>query len=363
MSFLTWEVMAELPVLNGHTKSPGLAGMVTGVHENRLILSGGCNFPLKMPWEGGKKKYYGEVYVFNNEGGIVSLHHKQFKLPVNIAYAATCSTVKGVFWGGGENEEGISRKTFLLYWDRILDETVVSALPDLPVPLTNAAAASNDRYVYVAGGSDGLRSCSFFMRLDLDNLDEGWLQLPALPIPVSYGVLLFCEDDDVGGILIIGGKCAIAKGKHQLVRNVFEYKLDGNDWEHIADLPYAIAAGCGVVLKNRSVLLFGGDKGETSSLVEDIIYKIDQESNESVRQKMIEQKNQIQQLHPGFSNDVLLFDLEAKAFSFMDSIPFKTPVTTAAMAWYNDIIIPGGEIMAGVRTPFILRGKFNVMNK
>jgi Na+/proline symporter len=39
-----------------------------------------------------------------------------------------------------------------------------------------------------------------------------------------------------------------------------------------------------------------------------------------------------------------------------DSIPFAGQVTTTATRWGEDIIIPSGEIRAGVRTPHIIRG-------
>jgi N-acetylneuraminic acid mutarotase len=41
----------------------------------------------------------------------------------------------------------------------------------------------------------------------------------------------------------------------------------------------------------------------------------------------------------------------------LGEIPFPAPVTTTAIKWNKQIIIPGGEIRAGVRTPYILEAK------
>ena len=34
-----------------------------------LLVAGGTNFPEKMPWEGGKKVWYDDVYVLDRSGG------------------------------------------------------------------------------------------------------------------------------------------------------------------------------------------------------------------------------------------------------------------------------------------------------
>ena len=54
---LQWTVAAELPVTANGEPALGFAGMVAGVHNNKLIIAGGANFPEAMPWNGGKKKY------------------------------------------------------------------------------------------------------------------------------------------------------------------------------------------------------------------------------------------------------------------------------------------------------------------
>src|SRR6187401_2327630 len=102
---LKWRKAGELPA-----NSKGLAGPVTGVCNDKLIVAGGSNFPDSMPWLGGKKKYNSNGYVFRKTKNDSLVSFKTFNLPFNLAYAACCSTSKGIVAAGGENESGISNK-------------------------------------------------------------------------------------------------------------------------------------------------------------------------------------------------------------------------------------------------------------
>jgi N-acetylneuraminic acid mutarotase len=54
---------------------------------------------------------------------------------------------------------------------------------------------------------------------------------------------------------------------------------------------------------------------------------------------------------------VLLYDTRKDEWKAAGCISYDSPVTTTAVKWNNKIIIPGGEIKAGVRTPQILSAK------
>src|SRR6185312_5040219 len=135
-----WKIAAELPAPDGQSKATGVAGPVAGVYDHVLVVAGGANFPDAMPWLGGKKKYYDNVYVFAKIDGEVKLQSKTGKLPFAIAYSSSCSAKKGIVYAGGENENGISKKAFLLQWDAGKSAIATTDLPDLPVPLTNSSA-------------------------------------------------------------------------------------------------------------------------------------------------------------------------------------------------------------------------------
>ena len=64
---IKWEIATELPADSGQQQSLGFAGPVTGVHNDILFIAGGANFPDSMPWQGGKKKYYNNVFVYTRK--------------------------------------------------------------------------------------------------------------------------------------------------------------------------------------------------------------------------------------------------------------------------------------------------------
>ena len=133
---IDWQVATELPSANG-VNHIGIAGPLTGVHNDVLIVAGGANFPEAMPWMGGAKKYHDAVFVFKKglKGKINILHTA--KLPEVLAYSASCTTPQGIVSAGGEGDNGVANKVLLLQWSG--EKLVTKELPSLPHGFTNAA--------------------------------------------------------------------------------------------------------------------------------------------------------------------------------------------------------------------------------
>lgn len=127
-------------------------------------------------------------------------------------------------------------------------------------------------------------------------------------------------------------------------------------------LPYALCAGTGI-LQDRHILLFGGDKGIVFNQAETLIAAIKNTSDPVKKQELILEKNKLQSTHPGFSREVIAYDIDQDTWSVAGLIPYETPVTTTAVNWENGILIPSGEIRAGVRTPRILKLKIRHKQK
>lgn len=354
-----WSVVAELPPDSGNTKNPGVAGAFAGIHNNVLLIAGGANFPTAMPWEGGKKIYWDNVYVLENNGkiGFGWVRSEKFKLGQRIAYGASVSTDAGIVCIGGENENGISKNVFLLQWNSLSRKVIVNDLPELPLPLSNASAAAISNSIYVAGGETLNGVSDKFYVLDLENVSANWKQLPAVPKPVSHSVMLVPAIAEEKKIYLIGGRKKSSSGISELSRSVFEFDIRKNSWTEKTSLPYTLSAGTGIASGYGDMLLFGGDKGETFHKTEVLLADIAAEKDEAKKQELIQQKNKLQQSHPGFSNEVLQYNPEKNKWKVIGKIPFSTPVTTAAVKWGNYIFIPSGEIKAGIRTPNILLGK------
>ena len=108
----------------------------------------------------------------------------------------------------------------------------------------------------------------------------------------------------------------------------------------------------------NEIYLFGGDQGTVFSQVENCLAAINAETDVVKKQILVQKKNQLLLTHPGFSKTVLHYNLSTGIFTPAGSIPFSSPVTTTAFWIKKSVMIPSGEIRAGVRSPQILMAKY-----
>lgn len=355
---VAWKVGGLLPA-NEQKQSLGFAGPVTGIHQDVLIVAGGANFPDGMPWLGGKKKYYDDGYIFKKKESGQIEYYKSFKLPFSLAYSANCSVSSGIITVGGENEMGLSDKVLLLRWDKTKQTVRIKRLPNLPFTVTNAAVTAISNKIYVAGGETKNEVSNHFLVLDLNEANTGWKQLPSLPKPVSHGVMAAQSNGVDQSIYIIGGRKKNSNDTSTLYASTLQFDWKANQWAEKKPVPYALSAGTGVAAGSNQILLFGGDKGETFHQTEELIAAINNETDSVKKQRLNQQKIGVQSAHPGFDRHVLLYDTVKDKWTTVGTIPFDVPATTTATKWGKDVIIPSGEIKAGVRTPQILLGRLS----
>lgn len=354
---INWKIAAELPAGNARERAIGVAGPVAGIHNHVLILAGGANFPDSMPWDGGKKKYFDDVYVYELRKSSLHLLQRSQKLSSKIAYPASCSALSGIVYAGGENEKGISDEVFHLHWDKKTSSVVSTALPKLPIAVTNASAVSVGNNIYIAAGETSEGVSDQFLFLNLNDKALGWQKLPKIPQSVSHAVMVVQSNGINDCIYLIGGRRKNNNGISDLYTKVFEFDFSKMEWKEKQALPYALSAGTGAALGSNEILLFGGDKGKTFHETELLIAAINAEQDNSKKQELILQRNRIQSTHPGFSNEILRFNIKKNEWVLDGKIPYAVPVTTTAVKWNDCFLIPSGEIRAGVRSPYILSAK------
>ncbi|MBS1487784.1 MAG: hypothetical protein JST43_09355 [Bacteroidetes bacterium] len=352
-----WNSIGTLPDVD-NKKQPGLAGAVVGVSENALIVGGGANFPDAMPWEGGKKAYHNEIFVFEKDKTGKAVHTgKIFHLPFGFAYGANCSTPWGVICAGGENEEGLLKKVIVVQWKPSAKEISIAYLPDLPMAVTNASIVHHDNSIFVAGGEVGDEVSDQFFKLDLQNQSADWQVLPSLPKPLSHFVMVSQNNGTHPCLYVAGGRKKNKNAISDISSSLYEFDLNTYQWTEKKQLPDALSAGTGLSYAKNKILMFGGDKGETFQKVEKYIAAIAQEQDQIKKHQLILEKNKLQSAHPGFSREVLQYNTDTDVWTVIGTIPFETPVTTTAVCWGETFVIPSGEIKAGVRSPHILGGK------
>ena len=93
---LSWGELPPLP------DTPRYGGPFVGVHAGVLLVAGGANFPDGMPWEGGKKVWYPNIRVLEQDA---QSWFDAGELPGPLAYGAAVSTTEGIAILGGSDAE------------------------------------------------------------------------------------------------------------------------------------------------------------------------------------------------------------------------------------------------------------------
>ena len=355
--FIGWSIASELPSLNGSSKALGVAGPVTGVIKDILLVAGGCNFPIEKPWNGGKKIYYNNAYIYLKKTNNLELSKfNDLKLPNTVAYAAVCNTANGLLYAGGENQNGLLDDVYLLQLEDSNSKIDYIKLPSLPIATTNAFATAIDNMVYFAGGETHNGVSDNFYKLDLDNLNVGWQELISLPKPISHALLIAIDKESV---YLVGGRNKNNDNVSNIYSSVYKFDIIKNQWFEKSSLPYPLSAGSGTAINRKEFLIFGGDTGDTFLKAEKLNLAITKEMNQNLKNELTTQKINLLNSHPGFCKEVLLYNADIDKWTSVGVIPFDTPVTTIAIKCDNLIYIPSGEIKAGVRTPKILKATLN----
>jgi len=350
---INWKQSGVLPVQPNGLHHMGLSGVVLGVVGNQIIIAGGNNFPEGYPWEGGVKKYYDQVFVYDVKGDTLIMADSSVRLPSKVAYAAIAQLNNGIFYAGGENETGPLLNVYLIQKNS-KNGVVIISWPDLPEALTNAVAVATSNAVYVLGGATKNGVSDKVWAIYLNDINAGWKYVSTMPQPTAFAAAVFAQ----GQVYIMGGRKKGTDGISEIYNQVFAWNIVNNSWSKKAPLPYVVSAATAVALPDQ-ILFIGGDKGVVFHEVEMLASKIAATSDLVVKNNLTEIKNNLQKTHPGFSKDVLAYDPTLNKWSPYAQLGFTAPVTTNAFLLNHKIILPAGEVKPGVRTPLIQLGTIN----
>jgi N-acetylneuraminic acid mutarotase len=353
---IEWKEPVPLPS-TGDGDAIGIAGPVTGIIDDLLLVGGGANFPHGLPWEGGKKQFQQQLHLYLLTEKGACTYWKTTSFPELTSYGCSYSTSKGVVLAGGEGENGISSAVWLL--EKTDTGIAVKALPALPIPLTNAAGTSIQDQLFIAGGETLTGMSNRFFSLSMNDLATGWKELPALPYPVSHAVLQARSVNSRKELILAGGRARNNTDTSQLYDETWLYSLDPETWKKLGNLPFTLAAAQAIRMKDESILLLGGEDGSTFSQVEKLLGAIQRETDSMKKAAFIHQKNELQRNHPGFRKKILVLPVDDNQWLFAGDVPFDPPVTTSLLRWNNYLLLPSGEIKAGVRSPYIQIGELN----
>ncbi len=344
-----------MPPVEGKAVQPGLAGPVAGVNRDGLLVAGGANFEGEMPWRGGAKSYHDEIFLLakNSQGNFVWNMAAQ-RLPYPMAYAACLSIDEGILTMGGETENGPVADVFLITVEE--GKVVIIPYPSLPVPLTSPGATLANGKVYLAGGLDVSGAVDAFLLFDPEEREKGWLSLPSLPVALSHSVVAAQNDGTEECIYLFGGRNKTTD-VHTFFSDIWKFTPSTGKWTREGDImkdgkPLPLSAGTGIAAGKNQIVLFGGDPGIYFNQTEKLNNAL-AVAEESQKTALLREKDSLLSHHPGFNREVMAYHTIRKTWLLIGEASAGLPATTVAFCWNDLVIIPGGEVRPGVRTPGI----------
>lgn len=254
---LAWERTAELP------DPAGLKGIYSGTSNGRVILAGGSNFPVSRS-EGGKKAYARSIFTRPiNALPDAEWNIDETTLAEGMAEGASVTTERGVVVIGGNTERGASASVYILSWDETLRKVTRRALPPLPEPVANAAAACWQGKLYVAGGETAGRVSAKFRMLDLAP-GNTWRELPAWPGDARFGaVMAALKRQDGARLFLFGGRRQSegAVAETDYLADGFAYDFKTKTWKPAATMPHRALQPAAFIANKSTFVVMGGSDG------------------------------------------------------------------------------------------------------
>lgn len=316
-----WENLPPLP--------RGLGGQAVGVHNGTLFVAGGSAFDTP-PWDGGAKRWFGEVYTL--EPGAAAWTTAA-PLPEPRGYAAVTSVDTGpragVYLIGGADGGRHFDSTVRLTASAVTD----GALPPLPGPRAMAGAALVGTRLYLVGGSaapDAASAYADVLTLDFGAESPAWESVAGFPGPGRILPAVTARD---GALYVFSGAELTAgpdgSPSRRYLNDAYRYTEKGG-WQTIAPMPRPAAAASAVPYGQNHLFVLSGDDGalfdQTAALGAD---------------------------HPGFPKEVLAYHPVTDTWAALGAMP-EGLVCTGAVVLGNRLIVAGGEDRPGHRSSSVM---------
>ena len=389
---LQWGSLPPLRPARGKEVQPGLAGAFAGVHNNALILAGGANFPDGLPWvklpdgSNPKKIYHTDIYVLLKDGDKYTWVNSDVKLPNGYSYGVSIATDDGLICIGGEWREygadGVKKfksdKVFRIKHLGGGKVEIQDGLPALPEACSDMAGAKMGSTIYIAGGANNRRQTKNFWSLDLSKATDAdtkkfaWKKLDSWAgSRRSHLLAAAASNGRKNCFYIFSGRYNDQKKGWIFLKDSWMY--DGAKWTRVADVgtnmqdktAVCVMAASGIKTGANHIAIFGGADGGVFLEVEQELprqIKALRDAGKGDEADALEKKkNDLYTKHRGFSRDILAYHTITDTWRSIGKFPESqvagltvgSHVTTTAVKWGKDIIIPSGEVRPAVRSPKI----------
>ena len=339
--FLIWEQLNSLPPVGDQKSALGIAGAITGIHNEVILVAGGANFDTPI-WQ-TEKVWHEDIWALTKDKNGNHDWRYAGNLDHPVAYSSVVSCSLGIIAMGGSNKHEVFDEVLLLQWDSQNQSIHSEYLPKLPTPNTNGSAAILNNIIYLAGGSsthDLSSATNDFWRLDLDMYgtnDFQWEVLPSWPGPNrAFNITVAQHNGQSNNIYLISGRRQNdIDGRIEFLDDNYEFNSDRFDsglppyWRKRKNIPSPRASGTGIGVGQGHIFILSGADGS-----------------------LYEQADKLKENHPGFPTKLLGYHTITDTWFDAGNMP-ANHVTTHAFLDNESIIIASGEIKPRTRSPLI----------
>lgn len=369
-TMINWTPLSDLPGMSD-TASLGVSAPFVGISNGKLLVAGGCNFPDKPVTEGGQKRYYDDIYLFDLGGDTTGIWQKGGHLPQPVAYGASVTTPKGIVCIGGNNQDTSFADVYLLTWDEATATTCIQELPALPASFDNLSATYIDQTLYVAGGNENQQATHAFYALSLTDSGNGvWQKLPDFPGAARVQPVLVAQQSKEGIRIYLAGGFEPISGDlaPQIPTDLLAYHPDTKEWKKEAELPLqadgsprTLTGGCGVAFGDSSILLTGGVNYNRFLAALDRPRQIEQarSAGDTARLDSLLEEGKQYMHHPvdwyQFNTALLRYNTFSGKWENLGEYESLARAGAGAVVNGNHLFIVNGELKPGIRTPQVNR--------
>ena len=338
----------------------GVSASYAALIDDNLLVAGGCNFPDKLGFEGGKKVFYDEILLFNktqNQWQTIG------KLPEAAAYGVSVAIPDGYLWIGGQTATNSLANCYKVQYSKEKALTL-NSFPALPEPLDNFSGASVGSKVFVAGGNASGKASNKVFYINTAT-DKEWKQLPDFPGDARVQpVLAAIEKDNDTLLYVLGGFFGGDATKTPTMgEKVLAFSLKQQQWHEVAlqENPnkeiFSLTGATALAIDNRYIACFGGVNHSLFINTITDLYHLGKDTSLTDDQR--KHKNYDYMSHYmtqpiayyKFNQECYLFDTHTKQWSVLNIQPDFARAGATLVGTPDEFYLIQGELKPGVRSP------------
>ena len=378
-----YKTLPALDVADGQ----GLSGHLAGVINNHIWVAGGCNFPDAPLAQGGKKKFYKDIYKLSDSNGTTKWK-KMGEIATPLAYGVSVTTPNGIVCIGGTDGNRSYDEVFLLS-ENSKGESVKQTLPALPLALDNMAGAYGGGYIYVAGGKSNEKPSNAVYRLAFPD-GKSWEKLPDFPGKSRIQPSAAVQNNSLGPCFYLMGGFAPATSdiKAYVHTDGWCYDNKKNEWTPVAPIepqgyPKSIAlVGATAISSGYSHIVFVG--GVNRQIFKDALerpleiqylkeqVKVEKSDQLNERLACIEKEYNDYFTHEPswykFNNELLIYHTITNTWVTESYSPLLARAGAALIPYGKSWVYINGETQPGIRATDVteikmtMRPSFGILN-